>query len=214
MAALTLSLSACATSRPLRPLEKGQLTLTASLPAVWLQSFGATYPFGTPVVGARYGVATDWELRGDVHLGGLPRGVIGIDLGTVWHLWPAEDWLPALHLEGTLNATMAPAHFARGPAESIKGAAELGLLVHWEPLDWLWPYVVSEHTLTFEFARYITSLMVGAQMWITPRVAVSVEIGWAGFNLDARRYTQRYVSIADHGALWMGLGLEVRGSKP
>jgi hypothetical protein len=197
---LSVAALGCAASRPLRPLPAGTVAAEVSLPAVWEQNGGNTYPVGAPVVGVRYGVTDRTEAALRWNPGLLILGIVGIEGAGVWHVRAANGWIPAVHLCGTLSLMVAPAQLHDG----VRGALAADVTAHWEPLPWLWPYLVEQDAVILASGQHVASAFLGAQLPLSPRWDLSLETGLAGWNLDARRYSQPYLNVLGRGALWLG----------
>ena len=200
----------CSTTRPLAPLVVGEWAVEASHPGAWIETDGATFPVGSLVVGARYGVEENLEGRLALHIPPLALGVVGIDGGGTWHATTARALMPALHLNAELNLFSELSNWGEGISEALRGAGRLSGMAHWEPLGWLWPYVVWDHALVFADGQYVGSALAGFQFRPHARLEISLETGWAAYNIETAQMTQPYVGIASRGALWLGFGVAWR----
>jgi hypothetical protein len=199
---LVLALAGCSTARGLRPLATGEFAVDLSAPGVWTSNADAAFPIGTLVTGARWGLGGGREIRATLHPTELVVGVLSVEIGGVpWRTTP-DGLVPGLILSSDLSTMWKPAFLGNGLDDSLRGALDVSATVYWEPLTWLWPYVVHENGLVLYDGQYLSSLYVGSQFWITERFGVSLETGWAAFNTRTRRYTQPYLGIAERGALW------------
>ena len=106
-------------------------------------------------------------------------------------------------------ATSFPA-WGQAAEDALRGVLELEVSAHWEPLPWIWPYLVLEDAVVLADGTVVASAIVGIQSWITPRVGISVETGLAGFGQRSSDLTATYLGIDGHGGLWIALGLSYR----
>ena len=184
------------------------------MPALWTAGASFAVPVGTVVVGGRYGLNEDVELRARLHAAGLLKGIAAVEGGGVWHALPAQGWRPGLTVTGDLSVLTSPRFFGDGFSRSVRGALDVAGIAHLEPLAWLWPYVVVDNGLILADGSYVLSLFLGAQAHVG-RFELSLEAGLAGINDDTRRRTQPYVGLAGHGALWLAWAVAYRfGAEP
>jgi hypothetical protein len=202
-----LFLCGCATARPLVPLDEGQFRIDLAFPS----AINATpfFPVSSPTIGVRAGVSKGAELRATlhpIHLFLEHRPILGIGTGAIFHLTPADGWIPALHFTGDLTM-FAPLASGEGPDVSIAGDA--AVIAHWEPLSWLYPYLLLGTAVASHQSEPITSIYAGAQLWPRGAVEVSLEAGWFAFSVDADEITQPLVGPS-RGVLYLGGALSVR----
>lgn len=205
--ALCLAGAGCSAARPLRPLPAGAYAGELSVPGVWL-SDRRTFPVGAPALGLRRGLPADLEVAVRWYPALLPARIVGLESGVTWHARPAHGWVPALHLGGALSAMVAPAHLDGGPSRALRGACTADATAHWEPLPWLWPYVVAQGAVILEDGQPLASAFAGARLRLSRRWAASLETGIAGMNVRSRDYTLPYQGIDGRGAIWLSWSVE------
>jgi hypothetical protein len=203
------TLVGCATARPLRPLAPGTAAAEVAVPGVLVRTDTYRMPVGVLLLGARYGLTNDVELRARFHAMTLVKGIVGLEGGAVYHAFTPRGLGPGLHLTGDLAALTSPTHWGRSVGESVRGAASVGLLADVAPLEWLRPYAGLEQTVVLYDGAYVASALVGVQVNLG-RFELSLETGLAGFNRQSRGYTEPYVGIGGHGAVWLSWGLAYR----
>ncbi|MCK5687733.1 hypothetical protein KAI87_00620 [Myxococcota bacterium] len=206
-----LLLSSCGLSRPLRPLKSGAVAAEFSIPAVLVANDEFGFPVGDLVVGGRYGLSEDQELRLRIHpMPLLVAGVVVLEAGGVWHVQKADGYIPALHIAADLSMMTHPSSWGQSSSEKFRGALAAKAILHFEPLDWLWPYIVYDQAIIFEGLKPVPSLMVGVQFLTQESMEFSVEGGVSGFTERADLYTQPYVSPGDYGVWYLGFGFTWR----
>lgn len=208
-AALAAAAGGCSAARPLRPLPPGAYAAEVSVPGVWLRD-GAAFPVGVPAIGLRRGVARDLELALRWYPALVADRIVGLESGAVWHARRARGWVPALHLASELSVLSAPAHLRDGPGHALRGALTAGATAHWEPLPWLWPYLVEQNAVILADGNVLVSVFGGVQVRISERWDLSLETGVAALNEPSRDYTVPYQGVAGHGAIWMSWSVAYR----
>jgi hypothetical protein len=206
-AALCLASAGCSAARPLRPLAPGAYAAEVSVPGVWL-SDRRSFPVGAPALGLRRGLPRDLEVAVRWYPALLPARIVGLESGVVWHARRARGWVPALHLGGVLSVLAAPAQLGDGASHALRGAGTAEATAHWEPLPWLWPYVVAQGAVILEDGQPLASAFAGARLRVSERWALSVETGVAGLNVESRDYTLPYRGVGGRGAIWLSWSLE------
>lgn len=199
----------CATARPLRPLEPGTAAAEVAVPGVLVRTDTHRIPVGALLLGGRYGLTDDVELRARLHAMTLVKGIVGLEGGAVYHALTPRGLVPGLHVTADLIALTSPSHWGGSTPGSVRGAASAGLLADVAPLSWLRPYVGLEQTVVFYDGAYVASALVGVQVDLG-RFELSLETGLAGLNHDSRDYTAPYVGLGGHGAVWLSWGLAYR----
>ena len=207
--ALASLLTACATARPLVPLGAGGAAVEASVPGVLVEGDTYVAPVGVLLLGGRYGLSDALEVRARIHAFTLAKGIVGLEGGAVYHVRPARGLAPGLHLTGDVSVLTSPAHWGSDLPEGARGATSLGVLADVEPLGWLRPYVVVDQTVVWYDGAYVLSAMAGAQVALG-RFELSLEVGLVGLNHDTRAFTEPYVGLGGHGAVWLSWGLAYR----
>ncbi len=207
--ALSLAAAGCSASRPLRPLPPGAYAAELSVPGVWMHS-AHTFPVGAPALGLRRGLPGGFELALRWYPILLPARIVGLESGVVWHASAARGWVPALHLGSQLSVLGAPAHLRDGPGHALRGAMTGEVTVHWEPLPWLWPYLVQQDAVILADGTLLASLYGGVQLRLSERWDLSLETGVAGLNARTRDYTQPYQGVGGRGAIWMSWSVAYR----
>ncbi len=196
----------CNPARPLQAMPRGGIAVDVGVPAVLVRTASATFPVGDLVVGARYAVTDGLEVGARLHPAALVTATVAVQAGLTWHVTRPEGGVPAVHLGGTGLFLTNPRGWSDGPEESLRGALELEVLLHWEPLPWLWPYLVFEDAVELRDGGVIATVAAGIQCWVTDRVGLSAELGLTGIGQRSSALTASYVGASDHGALWIGLG--------
>jgi hypothetical protein len=111
------------------PLREGQFAIDAAAPSVFYQA-DPPIMVPSPTLGVRAGVSKGAELRVTLHPMHLfleHRSIFGVGTGAIFHLSPAECWIPALHF--TADLTMfAPLEKGSGPNVIVVGDA--AVIVH------------------------------------------------------------------------------------
>lgn len=205
IAGCVLLLTSCATSRPLVPLDQGEVALEASAPSVLAElDFPIQVP--SPTIGARYGVGRGIEARVTLHPLHLfleHRRILGVGAGGIWHVSGADGLVPALHFttDLTLFAPLTGEGDPDDPPLILFG--DTAVIAHWEPLDWLYPYVLFGAAARSTNDGPITSLYAGVQLWPRRTVEVSLEIGWFAFSVDRDEITAPLISPG-RGVLYVG----------
>jgi len=199
----------CATARPLRPLEPGTAAAEVAVPGVLVRTDTYRMPVGVALVGARYGLTEDVELRARLHAMTLVKGIVGVEGGGVVHALAPRGWVPGLHVTGDLIALTSPAHWGGSVGHSVRGAVSVGLLADVEVVRWLRPYVGLEQTVVLYDGEYVASALAGVQLCLG-RFELSLETGLAGLNHASRDYTEPYVGLGGRGAVWLSWGLAYR----
>jgi hypothetical protein len=208
---LMLSGAGCATARPLAPLREGQLAIDGALPSVWFDS-DPPLRIPSPTIGVRYGVTDSTELRFTLHPLHLfleHRKILGAGGGGIFHLSPASGWIPALHFTADLTL-FVPLEGGGGPGAIAIGDA--AVLVHWEPVSWLFPYLVFDAAAATHQNTPITSLYAGLQIWPHGIAEFSLELGWFAFSVDRDRITSSLVG-SGRGLLYAGGAVAIRLGK-
>ena len=209
MVCCALPPGACSTARPLRPLAPGAFSLDLSLPGTWTASDSLAFPVADLLIGGRYGVIKDLEVRANLHALPLVHGIVAVEGGCIWHARAADHWIPALHLSSDLLLMTSPRGWGGTLSKGVRGALSLTGTAHWEPRQWLWPYLVLDNALVLLDGHYVASVFVGIQSWVSPRWAVSLETGLAGLTERTLDLTQPFYGVAGRGALWLGLAVSV-----
>lgn len=185
-------------------MAPGAWAAAASVPGLIIYNGYLGFPVANLALEGRYGIDQDLELK----MGLLPlllgKGVLGLEVGATRHVFLAQGWRPALHATVELNILSKPSHYGQGFAESFRAATALTLTAHWEPVEWLWPYMVTQNSVVLVGGQLLTSLFAGAQWWSSHNVSFSFETGWAAWNTTTKNYTQPYLGIAGHGGVWIG----------
>jgi len=207
--ALGVLLVGCATARPLRPLEPGAAAAEVAVPGVLVRTDTYEMPVGVVLVGARYGLTSDVELRARLHMMTLVKGIVGLEAGGVYHAFTARGLVPGLHVTGDVAALTSPGHWGGSVSDSVRGAASLGVLADVAPLPWVRPYLGVEQVVVFYDGAYVVSFALGLQLELG-RFELSLETGLAGLNRSSRDYTEPYVGLWGRGAVWLSWGLAYR----
>ena len=180
-----------------------------SVPGVILHGDTYTAPVGSVLVGARYGLRDDVELRLRLNTFPLVKGIVGVEGGGVYHVRPASGLDPGLHVTSDLSLLTNPRFYGRGLGASTRGALDVAGLADIAPTPWVRPYVVVDQAVILANGQYVLSLFVGAQ-FVLGRFELSIETGVADVNERTRSHTQPYVGLAGQGALAISWGLAYR----
>jgi hypothetical protein len=129
-----------------------------------------------------------------------------VGTGAIFHLSQADGWIPALHFTADLTL-FAPLEGGEGPAAIVAGDA--AVIAHWEPLPWLFPYVLLDAAAASHQDLPITSIYAGVQLWPRCLVEVSGEVGWFAFSVEGDEITVPLIGPG-RGLLYVGLALSVR----
>lgn len=191
-------------------MPRGGIAVDLGIPAVVVRTSSATFPVGDVVAGARFAVTDALEVGARLHPAALVTGTIALEAGLTWHVTRPSGGIPGIHVGGTGLFLTNPRTWTRGAYESIRGALELEVLLHWEPVRWLWPYLVLEDAVELAQGSVVATAAAGVQSWVTGRVGLSLELGLTGLGQRSSSLTASYVGLGDHGALWLGLGVIVR----
>jgi len=206
-----VAIAACSIARPLVPLRVGALAAELSVPGVLAGSDKYSFPVGLPLVGVRYGVAPDRELRLRLHAAPLlTNGIIGLEGGGVAHLTTARGLSPAVHVTSDLSFFANPRFYGGPVAEVVRGALDLSAIAHWQPCTWLWPYVVVDQAFVVYERRYVASVFAGAQLRLGERWELSLESGVADVAHHSRDWTEPYIGVLGRGAVWLSWGIAYR----
>ncbi len=200
--------AACATARPLVPLGEGQVAIDGAAPSV---VFASSPPIRvpSPTIGVRYGVTDTSEVRltfHPLHLFLEHRPILGLGGGGIFHLSPADGWVPALHFTADLTL-FVPLKGGGGPAAIAIGDA--AVLVHWEPWRWLFPYLAFDAAAASHQREPITSLYAGLQLWPRGILEFSLELGWFAFSIPRDELTLPLVGPA-RGVWYVGSAISLR----
>jgi hypothetical protein len=206
-----LLLASCSTARPLAPLRQGQVALEGSLPSVWFES-DPPLRIPSPTIGARVGVSEKVEVRATfhpVHLFLEHRKILGLGGGGIFHVSPADGFIPALHFTSDLTL-FVPLEGGGGPKAIAVG--NLAVLAHWEPVSWLFPYLVFDAGAASNQNTAITSILAGLQVWPHGFMEVSFELGWFAFSVDRDAITSSLIG-SGHGLFYVGTAIAFRLGK-
>lgn len=188
--------------KPLQPLEPGAFALETSLVGVFLHE-DIVYAGAQPVIGARYGLNEELEVRGHLHPVGLFASVISGDLGLVWHGPRVGDF----RLHGALDAWWLSDPRAETPA--LRGLINARSLVHWELSEVVWPFASLDAGLAFNDGDFVPGAGLGAQFPVGSW-EISVEVRASAFDERTDDFSQPYVGIAGRGILYGGIGVGYR----
>lgn len=181
------------------------MALEAALPSV-VAEIDVPIQVPSPTIGARYGVATDVEARltlHPLHLFLEHRKILGLGAGGIWHVSPAKGWVPGLHFTADLTV-FAPITGDGAPDDPpLLLVADSAVIAHWEPLDWLYPYVLFSAAAKSTNDGPLTSLYAGFQLWPRGLLEISLEVGWFAFSVDADELTVPVLSPG-RGVLYLG----------
>ncbi len=95
--------SACAPSRFVKPLEKGQKAINVHLGGPLIGFAGTTIPIPFTSVTGAYGIKDDLTAFVSVHTTALAFGVFQTDFGVVKQLSEQKNFIPAITLNPVLN---------------------------------------------------------------------------------------------------------------
>lgn len=211
-AACVATLTGCATSRALAPLEKGQHGLQISLGGPFVEFGGAPIPVPFTAVGYRYGI----DGRTDIHTAIYPSGalLIGVgawDVGVATEVLSADGGRPRIMLDLT-TTWMIGDNGPGGDPAAVRFFAAPSAVFTWDigPKDHR-VYVGAEAFFQpWPSVRAIPSLMFGTELQASRAVGVQLELGWHGMHRNTLVGVPVWIGPGDQGAISAKIGVNVR----
>lgn len=197
----------CTTTRAIRPLDKGEGAIIASVGGPITLELG---PVGIPMplasVGYAHGLDGKTNLHGAVHLSGLfAFGVPGIDVGVARELLTPYKARPRLMIDGTVVAFFGNAAPGDPPA-AIRVLPSVDLVASW-PIKLQTLYVgVNQIVQPFPEARYYASPFVGIELRPKKTLGFQLEYQWMAPWLKNEDAAARWVGPGGLGASAIKLG--------
>jgi hypothetical protein len=200
-----LLLYACAPSRFVEPLDKGEWSVGADLGGPILNYNGAPIPTPLSQIEVGYGIDSSITIHGGLHLTSIFYGNAQLDLGATFKVYDQEGWKPNISVAGGFNAIYSPS----------TGKADF-----WPILDanLYWNYGRRLNYVYFGTSNYF-DLSGSATTWVfSPQLGHVVkskldrwelitEIKWlAPFKRSEAAFVP-YYGIAKQGALGFYLGV-------
>lgn len=103
---LSLSLFACTTSRVVKPLNKGELNISADLGGPAVSYHGYLLPVPLSSISTSYGLSQNTSLYGGIHTSALIFGVAQFDVGATREITKANAYQPGLSVSPSINMSM------------------------------------------------------------------------------------------------------------
>jgi len=137
-----LGWSACAPSRYVRPLERGEVAVTGHLGGPLFNNFDAPIPVPLTSVAVGYGLREETTVYGGLHLTALAFANLQLDAGVTHAFVRPQKWRPGVSVSPSLNMVLG---FREGDVR-------------------VWPVV--DANAWWEYGPRASQVYVGGQSWI------------------------------------------------
>jgi hypothetical protein len=200
--AASLLLPACAATTTIEPVGADSLRWHAGIGGPIVAAFDTYIPMPNPAVGMTYGLDSDLEATGTLHLLGLPYGIISADLGAVYYpIVDAEAATLGIHPRLLVMASLksgVDARFRAWPAVTGTAMWRVGPNRIYGGADLLVP--LSQPDYDPDPPPVILSPFIGYRWRLGDKVNLFAELKWHGLNVvtDA---TADYANPGGHGAI-------------
>ena len=92
---MTFGLMSCGPTRYVRPLEQGEMAVSATLGGPFIGFAGAVIPIPFTTVGAGYGITEKITAHANLHPTAMLFGTMQADLGVTYGFFKPKGWIPA-----------------------------------------------------------------------------------------------------------------------
>jgi hypothetical protein len=199
------ALIGCSAGAPVRVLEKGQTTITASLggPIVPQSSPVGFIPYAT--AGAAHGLDSALTFHGNVHLLMAAFTVVGLDAGASYRVMEGQGAVPEITAAGRLL------FFTDFYAwSSTRLYPDVAVNASWEVAPRTLVYAGTHATFQPSPFEWFLSPMAGVQFLISDQVSLHGELIWQAANVDTRYGVfEGQSSIGGQGSFGGFIGMEI-----
>jgi len=166
--------SGCGTIASVRPIGKGNSSLSLSSAGPVAPVFGIDMPIPYAVLRYRHGLNDNTDFHCGLHATMLYLGNIGIDVGLTKHLFRQSGWRPALAFEASIYA-----FYHLNEVSSIRAFPEAAVFARYDLLGDRHAIYFGSHVL----AQYTNPYII-----IAPFLGFDFNIGHFGLNLEGKWY--------------------------
>ncbi len=203
-----LAVAGCAASRAVAPLPQGAVAGQVSLGGPLLVFGGTPLPVPLTAIGAGYGVTDRLGVHGAIHPTGLILlGVVGLDLGAAYELFPPKGARPRLMGDLTLSA-FAGDTSADGAPFGVRVFPEAQLVASWDLGDRRHhPYVgLDLFTDPLPTPAAYLSPMIGFELQASRRLGLQLEGKWiAPYASNIPNFVD-WIGVSHQGGISVQLG--------
>ncbi|MCP4442446.1 MAG: hypothetical protein GY810_26360 [Aureispira sp.] len=206
LSALALLLSACSTSRLVRPLDKKEVAIGLDFGGPIIDFAGAKIPIPLSSITAGYGIDSTFTVYGSLHTTDLAFRLFHLEAGVLKELTsPKKGWIPGISVG-------ASSHFmVDGWEGNFRAYPQLDLNFYWQYLKKHRHFFYFNWTSWFDFWTtkahnqpnynlYIPSFGLG-HTFITKKWRYTVEVKWLAPSLSNRDITVSYNGIGRQGSV-------------
>jgi hypothetical protein len=203
-----MTLISCTATRHIRPLEKGELTASASLGGPFAGQLGWA-PFPLLGIGANYGVLDKVDVEAGWAITSALFGVCELGGGCNWRPLVPAGWKPGIIASAKLSGTT---NFKAGQSRLWPDATVTAL---WRISPRLYYYAGMDNWFETHSIRYDgneqkyhwlpiihTGFDFGNTTW-----QGQIEGTWFVPNIDATRHTVKTIEIGNYGCLGVFIGV-------
>ena len=208
--------AACAPTRAIRPLDKGQTQLQLSAGGPFVDYFGGQKPLPLTGVSVAHGVSDKTAITGALYPTQLALfRVFGMDVGATHLLLEQDGARPRLMLDGRVyvfGGDYAPDDPAQG---GVRVFPDLQLIAAWD---------VGNHAIYTGYDNFFQplptfhyhgSFLLGGEVRPTPGFGVQLETKWISPWANTLVQTPVWLAPGNQGALSIQLGFNVAfGGQP
>lgn len=207
--------SACATSRAVAPLERGQHGIISSLGGPLVQFGGAPIPLPIASVGYRYGIDGKTDIHSSVYISPpILFGVGGIDVGAARELVSAKGARPRLMVDVTAYSFFG--NVAKGkPDGGFRLYPDVTAMLTWDLGEKAIAAGRAHHLYVgldnffqpFPTFHYYLTPIVGAEVRASKAVGVQLELGWSAPWVDTTPLQPVWYGPGNLGAASFKIGI-------
>jgi hypothetical protein len=208
--AITIMLCSCSTVRQVRPLDKGESSVTFSVGGPITQVGKVYFPLPLLSVGYNRGIIAErLDIETGLHLTQLAYGILDFEAGVNVRPLPAEGFRPGI------NITPKAFFMTNFKPESFRFYPDLGITLYWNINQTVYIYTGLENW--FELATTRADGNPQKNNWLTaPFLGVDIGRGDWQLQLESRLYTPnlsnkgkptKNLGIGDHGVWGAFLGV-------
>lgn len=208
LVACLITLASCNITRVIKPLEKDEVQVSASLGGPLIEFAGAPMPIPLTSVHAAYGLSEKQTIMGGLHTTALAFGVLQLDLGTNFRLYVnnAQNTGISASLIANTMIDRWESNASLYPQADVNVWRKYGNQLFYANLSsWLELRNTRAHN-EIQPNRLLPSMGLGYQ-WLKEKYGFQAELKYIAPHLSNRDIVVNYIAPGHRGALGLYMGI-------